>query len=123
MPYVDSVTRQQIQPLTTPQIYKGAFAFIVLQLIMVAVLIAYPQLVTGSLSEKVQVDLNTIELDAGQSNWGGNTSDGGAGWGNEPARDAGGWGDSAPPPVDSPAEDPAAALMREMKNEPAPGRN
>lgn len=123
VPYVDSVTRQQIQPLTTPQIYKGAFAFIVLQLIMVAVLIAYPQLVTGSLSEKVQVDLNTIELDAGQSNWGGNTSDGGAGWGNEPARDAGGWGDSAPPPVDAPAEDPAAALMREMKNEPAPGRN
>lgn len=115
VPYVDSVTRKEIQPLTTPQIYKGALAFIVLQVIMVAVLITNPQLVTGSLSEKVEVDLNTIELDAGQSAWGGNSDTGGA-WGNPPAQDAGGWGDAGA------TADPAAALSKEMKEEPAPGR-
>ena len=123
VPYIDSVTKKQIQPLTTPQIYRGAFAFIVLQLIMVAVLIMNPQLVTGSLSEKVQVDLNTIELNAGQSSWG---SDNAAGWGDEPARENGGWGDPAQAPaadaVPAPAEDPAAALQREMKSEPPSGR-
>ncbi|WP_374328774.1 TRAP transporter large permease subunit [Azonexus sp.] len=98
--YKDVVTGKQIEPLTTPQIYKGAVAFIILQLIMVAVLIMYPGLVTGSLEEKVKVDLNTIELDAGSSSWG-----------DQPALP-----DPVAPPSD-PAADPAAALMEEMRRE------
>ncbi len=98
--YKDTVTGKQIEPLTTPQIYKGAIAFIILQLIMVAVLIMYPGLVTGSLDEKVKVDLNTIELDAGSSSWG-----------DQPALP-----DPAAAPSD-PAADPAAALMEEMRRE------
>jgi TRAP-type mannitol/chloroaromatic compound transport system permease large subunit len=99
VPYTDVVTGKQIQPLTTPQIYKGAVAFIVIQVIMVAVLITNPQLVTGSLDEKVMLDLDTIELDAGDS-----------GWGDQPG---------LPDPVhesEVPA-DPAAALMEQMRRD------
>ncbi|WP_396268858.1 TRAP transporter large permease subunit, partial [Ideonella sp.] len=45
--YKDRVTGETIPAVTTPQIYKGSIAFIVLQLIMVAVVIAYPGLVSG----------------------------------------------------------------------------
>ena len=54
--YTDHVTKQRIPAVTTAQIYKGSIAFIVLQLIMVVVVIAYPTLVTGSLGAKVVVD-------------------------------------------------------------------
>ena len=54
--YTDHVTQQRIPAVTTAQIYKGSIAFIVLQLIMVVVIIAYPTLVTGSLGAKVVVD-------------------------------------------------------------------
>jgi hypothetical protein len=42
--------------VTTPQIYKGSIAFIVLQLIMVAVIIAVPSLVTGGIDQGAKVD-------------------------------------------------------------------
>jgi len=105
-PYKDVVTGKQIEPLTTPQIYKGALAFIVLQLIMVAVLIMNPGLVTGSLDKKVEVDINSIELDAGSSSWG-----------DEPAAMP------EPTPLETPADgatpalDPAAALLEDMRRE------
>ncbi|MDP3810093.1 MAG: TRAP transporter large permease subunit, partial [Hydrogenophaga sp.] len=54
--YTDHVTKQRIPAVTTAQIYKGSIAFIILQLIMVVVVIAYPTLVTGSLGAKVEVD-------------------------------------------------------------------
>ena len=54
--YKDRVTGQTIPAVTTPQIYKGSIAFIVLQLIMVAVVISYPGLVSGNLVEGVKVD-------------------------------------------------------------------
>ncbi|MBS4016831.1 MAG: TRAP transporter large permease subunit [Dechloromonas sp.] len=101
--YKDVVTGKQIEPLTTPQIYKGAIAFIFLQVIMVAVLIMYPGLVTGNLDEKVKVDLNTIELDAG-----------GAGWGDDPGLPE----PAAPADAQADAQaDPAAALMEQMRRD------
>jgi TRAP-type mannitol/chloroaromatic compound transport system permease large subunit len=54
--YTDHVTKKRIPAVTTAQIYKGSIAFIVLQLIMVAVVIAYPGLVTGNLDKAVKVD-------------------------------------------------------------------
>jgi TRAP-type mannitol/chloroaromatic compound transport system permease large subunit len=51
--YTDRITGQRIPAVTTAQIYKGSIAFIVLQVIMVAVVVMNPQLVTGSLN-KVQ---------------------------------------------------------------------
>ncbi|GAB4087848.1 TRAP transporter large permease [Hydrogenophaga soli] len=59
--YTDAVTKQRIPAVTTAQIYKGSIAFIVLQLIMVAAVIAYPGLVTGNLEKAVQVDQTTVD--------------------------------------------------------------
>ncbi|EHR72488.1 TRAP-type mannitol/chloroaromatic compound transport system, large permease component [Burkholderiales bacterium JOSHI_001] len=54
--YKDRVTGETIPAVTTPQIYKGSIAFIVLQLIMVGFVIAYPGLVTGGIGETVKID-------------------------------------------------------------------
>jgi TRAP-type mannitol/chloroaromatic compound transport system permease large subunit len=54
--YTDQITKQRIPAVTTAQIYKGSIAFIILQLIMVAVVVFNPTLVTGNLGAKVQVD-------------------------------------------------------------------
>ena len=52
--YKDRITGELIPAVTTAQIYKGSIAFIILQLIMVAAVVAYPQLVSGGI-EKVQL--------------------------------------------------------------------
>jgi TRAP-type mannitol/chloroaromatic compound transport system permease large subunit len=68
--YKDRVTGETIPAVTTAQIYKGSIAFIVLQLIMVAVVITYPQLVSGSLVEntpKLDADAVLEQLDTGRS--------------------------------------------------------
>ena len=59
-PYVDHVTGKTMEPVTTMQIYKGAIPFLLLQLTMVGVLIAFPGLVTGSLDKQVKVDMNAV---------------------------------------------------------------
>ena len=51
--YKDRVTGGTIRSVTTTEIYKGSIAFICIQLIMVAVVLAYPGLVTDNL-EKVE---------------------------------------------------------------------
>jgi len=52
--YKDRVTGQLIPAVTTAQIYKGSIAFIILQLIMVAAVIAFPGLVLEDESKKAQ---------------------------------------------------------------------
>lgn len=59
-PYVDRITRQTIAPVTTMQIYWGALPFLIIQLFMVGVLIAFPSLVTGNLDAKQEVDLDAV---------------------------------------------------------------
>ena len=59
--YTDQVTKQRIPAVSTAQIYKGSIAFIVLQLIMVAAVIAYPTLVTGNIEAAVKVDEATVD--------------------------------------------------------------
>ncbi len=54
--YKDRVTGAAVPAVTTTQIYKGSIAFIVLQLIMVAVVIAVPSLVIGGIDQGVKVD-------------------------------------------------------------------
>jgi TRAP-type mannitol/chloroaromatic compound transport system permease large subunit len=54
--YRDRITKAMIPAVSTAQIYKGSIAFIVLQLIMVAVVIAFPKLVTDGIDEGVRVD-------------------------------------------------------------------
>jgi TRAP-type mannitol/chloroaromatic compound transport system permease large subunit len=66
--YKDRVTGETIPAVTTAQIYKGSIAFIVLQLIMVAVVIAYPEVVSGNIAKVETIDadkaLETMGLPA-----------------------------------------------------------
>ncbi|WOO32258.1 TRAP transporter large permease subunit [Diaphorobacter limosus] len=59
-PYVDAVTGKTMAPVTTMQIYKGAIPFLLLQLSMVAILIAFPGLVTSNLDKQVNVDMKAV---------------------------------------------------------------
>jgi TRAP-type mannitol/chloroaromatic compound transport system permease large subunit len=47
--YIDRLTQKKIAPVTTEQIYWGAIPFVIIQVIMVGIIIAFPQLVTGGL--------------------------------------------------------------------------
>ena len=58
--YVDRVTQKVMEPVTTMQIYRGAVPFVLIQLTMVGVLIAFPQIVTGALDKEVKVNLDDI---------------------------------------------------------------
>lgn len=55
-PYRDAATSQLIAPVTTGQIYRGAIPFVVIQLIMVALVIAFPRLVGHQPATEVSVE-------------------------------------------------------------------
>jgi TRAP-type mannitol/chloroaromatic compound transport system permease large subunit len=59
-PYLDRVTKKIMEPVTTMQIYKGAIPFVLIQIAMVGLLIAFPQLVTGSLDKKPVYNMESI---------------------------------------------------------------
>jgi len=68
--YRDRITNKMIPAITTGQIYKGSIAFIVLQLIMVAVVVLNPELVSGNINKGVKINAEEAlqELrDAGRS--------------------------------------------------------
>jgi TRAP-type mannitol/chloroaromatic compound transport system permease large subunit len=54
--YKDRVTGAAIPAVTTAQIYKGSIAFIVLQLVMVAAIVAYPSLVISGIDKVELID-------------------------------------------------------------------
>ena len=56
-----------IAPVTTAQIYWGAIPFVVIQLIMVGVLIAFPDLVLSSLDRGPKIDPSKIRIEAPQT--------------------------------------------------------
>jgi hypothetical protein len=68
--YVDRVTGKSIPAVTTAHIYKGAFVFIILQVIMLAVVIAFPALVTGRLDKVPVVNMESIKLEAEKGDYG-----------------------------------------------------
>ncbi len=61
--YIDRLTKKTIAPVTTTQIYWGAVPFVIIQVIMVGLIIAFPQLVTGSV-EAPKTDTQNILLEA-----------------------------------------------------------
>jgi GntP family gluconate:H+ symporter len=62
--YVDRLTKKTIAPVTTMQIYWGAVPFVIIQVIMVGLIIAFPNLVTGSADKAAKVDIQNIQLEA-----------------------------------------------------------
>ncbi|MDF2812764.1 MAG: transporter large permease subunit [Microvirga sp.] len=45
VPYIDRVTGKRMEPVTTGQIYWGAIPFVIIQLIMVAIVVLFPNIV------------------------------------------------------------------------------
>ena len=60
--YVDRVTRAKIPALQTGDIYKGAIAFVALQLIMVAAILYKPEIVTYGLGEVKVLDVKGVNM-------------------------------------------------------------
>jgi tripartite ATP-independent transporter DctM subunit len=59
--YVDKITGLRMAPVTTGQIYWGAVPFVVIQVIMVAIVIVFPGLVTANL-DRHKVDPTGVEI-------------------------------------------------------------
>ena len=62
--YTDKLTRKEIQPVTTMQIYWGAVPFVVIQIIMVALIIGFPGIVSGGLDKTGPVDISNVQIEA-----------------------------------------------------------
>jgi TRAP-type mannitol/chloroaromatic compound transport system permease large subunit len=60
--YKDRLTGKPISAVKTTEIYKGSIAFIVLQLIMVAAVVAFPGLVTGGIEKEHTLSADEIML-------------------------------------------------------------
>jgi GntP family gluconate:H+ symporter len=79
----------------TTEIYWGAIPFVVIQLIMVALVIAFPQLVTAGLDKRDAVDIDRVQIIVPEVEDAGNP-----------------YADIKPGGSEPPAEDPAAAFKR-----------
>ena len=73
--YTDEVTKERIPAVKTTQIYKGSIAFIILQLIMVAVIMFNPELVSGGITKTKKLSAEAVEnlLDAPVEDYGSGT--------------------------------------------------
>jgi hypothetical protein len=94
-PYIDKPSGRLIQPVTTGQIYWGSIPFVVIQLIMVSLVIAFPQMVThykGTLPEpgSVKFEIPPVSTPSGT-----------------PFSDAPNFSSSPPPGLGGPATSPA----------------
>lgn len=102
--YADRATGRTLQGVTTAQIYRGSIAFVAIQLLILTVVVAYPQLVTGvlDLGPKIDVDKIKIEIPAGPD-----------------------YEQQAPPGLEAPRdkpteaqdEDPTQAILRALEGE------
>ena len=61
--YVDKVTGKMMDGVTTAQIYWGAVPFVCIQVIMVALVIAFPGMVTAGLDKGNGVDPNKVKIE------------------------------------------------------------
>lgn len=64
--YTDRLTKKLMQPVTTMQIYWGAVPFVLIQIVMVGLIIAFPGIVSSGLDkvEKVDMDKVMIQMEA-----------------------------------------------------------
>ncbi len=61
--YTDKLTKKLIQPVTTMQIYWGAVPFVIIQIVMVGLIIAFPGIVSSGLDKAEKIDLDKVVLE------------------------------------------------------------
>ncbi|MBI3445956.1 MAG: TRAP transporter large permease subunit [Magnetospirillum sp.] len=69
--YIDKVTQKLTPKITTGQIYWGAVPFVIIQMIMVGLVIAFPDLVLGGLDKAKVIDTSKIQIEVPQGDYGG----------------------------------------------------
>jgi TRAP-type mannitol/chloroaromatic compound transport system permease large subunit len=102
--YIDRLTKKTIAPVTTEQIYWGAVPFVIIQVIMVGLLIAFPGLVNTP-DKASAVNPANIQLEAAPAADQGAPADGKEETAEETAKRE---------KEEEEEEDPAKALMRSM---------
>jgi len=87
--YRDKVTGQMVAKVTTGQIYWGSVPFICIQLLMVALVMIFPGMVTHYKSDLPKVDPSTVEINVdsayGTGTYGGESDSGYGGYGDAAA--------------------------------------
>ena len=112
--YNDRVTGRRIPAVTTAQIYKGSFAFIVLQLVMVVAIIAFPNLVLDAIDKGDAVKMEDIKIEVEEGGYGAREEDQDKLFAPQSGQD------KAPPqPADTgpKEEDPMEAIQRALEQE------
>ena len=61
--YTDRVTSQPVAKVTTGQIYWGAVPFVLIQVFMVGLIIAFPSLVSGGLGKAAALDTTNVKIE------------------------------------------------------------
>ena len=61
--YTDKLTKKLIQPVTTMQIYWGAVPFVIIQIVMVGLIIAFPGIVSSGLDKAEAIDLDKVRIE------------------------------------------------------------
>ena len=61
--YLDRVSGKLTAKVTTGQIYWGAVPFVLIQVIMVGLIIAMPQIVSGGLTKKAAVNIDKMQIE------------------------------------------------------------
>jgi tripartite ATP-independent transporter DctM subunit len=64
--YIDKILGKRLAPVTTGQIYWGAVPFVIIQVIMVGLVIGFPQLVLGGLDHGPKLDPSKVKIDIPQ---------------------------------------------------------
>ncbi len=125
VPYLDRVTGKQIAPITTGQIYWGAVPFVGIQVLMVALVIAFPGMVMHYKGTGTGVDPNTIKIEVpGFGGQGGGLGAPGLGLpppgGSQPAQPAQPSGNdlSQPPSFGAPAQPAQPAPSNDLSQPP-----
>jgi GntP family gluconate:H+ symporter len=73
--YFDKIAKRPIEGVSTGQIYWGAVPFVCIQIVMVALVIAFPGLVTGSLDKGTGVNVEDVRLEAPKDDYGNDNPD------------------------------------------------
>ncbi len=114
--YEDRLTRKKIAKVTTGQIYWGAVPFVVIQVVMVCLVIAFPGMVTSSIDKPVSKEaIESIQLEMEPGGYG--EQEGEKAQDGEEDADADG-----KPSGEAKEDDLAAELQREMAAEKKKGK-
>ena len=60
--YIDRVTQKPVAKVTIGQIYWGAVPFVLIQVLMVGLIIAFPALVSGGIERKAAIDTSKVKF-------------------------------------------------------------